>query len=254
MNSQRFSAVDIWEKLGVTEHLGGIEATRRLVQQCAIKPGMYILNIGCGTGYTACALAKQYSAHVVAADISELVLARARERIEQEALTRCVSTVRADIHALDFPAETFDAVVAETVLVFCNKPQAAAEVYRVLKRGGVFGDNELTFLKPPLPEWTTLLSSAYWGLDIQPLLSKAWERVFEQADFAHISSEVSHLNLREQFVSHIRVDGWRKYLLALGRGLAAPGIWTTFSNRKMIRAWRQYPAYVGYGLYVSRRT
>jgi ubiquinone/menaquinone biosynthesis C-methylase UbiE len=248
---QRFDPVDIWEKLGITEHLGGIDATRRLIERCRISPGSYALDIGCGTGYTACLLAKHYGLRVVAADISERVLRRARERIERESLSEQVTIVPADIHALNFAPETFDAVIAESVLVFCDQPLAAAEVYRVLKPGGVFGDNELTFLKPP--EWKTLLSSAYFGLDIQPLLGEAWRSVFEQAEFANISSEVSRLSLREQLVSHIRVDGWRKYLMAVVRGLALPGVRATFLNRDMLRAWRKYPTYVGYGLYVSEK-
>jgi hypothetical protein len=117
----------------------------------------------------------------------------------------------------------------------------------------VFGDNEFTFLRPPPAEWKTLLSSAYFGLDIQPLLSEEWRGIFAQVGFANVSAQVSRLSLREQFVSHIRVDGWRKYGAAILRGLAAPGVWTTFFNRDMLRAWREYPGYVGYGLYVSRK-
>lgn len=253
METQRFNATDVWEKLGVTEHLGGIDATQRLIQRCAITPGKYVLDVGCGTAYTACLLARQCGAHVAAIDISDKVLARARERIKRESLSDCVTTAQMDIHALDFPIETFDAVIAESVLVFCDKPQVTAEVFRVLKRGGVFGDNEFTFLKSPPPEWKTLLSSANFGLDIQPLLSEAWQNVFEQAGFVNISAEVSGLSLRKQFVSHIRVDGWGKYFAAMVRGLASPGVWATFFNPKMLKAWRVYPTYVGYGLYVSHK-
>jgi ubiquinone/menaquinone biosynthesis C-methylase UbiE len=250
---QGFKASDVWEKLGITEHLGGINATERLIETCRITSDTYVLDIGCGTGYTACLLAKQYGVQVVAADISQRVLERARERIQDQSLGDKVTLVQADIHALDFPAETFDAVIAESVLVFCDKPRAAAEVYRVLRCGGVFGDNEFTFLKPPPPEWQILLSSAYFGLDIQPLLNEAWVNTIEQVGFVNEFAEVHALELREQFSSHIRVDGWRRYITALVRGLADPGVWKTFLNRKMLRGWREYPKYVGYGLYVSRK-
>jgi ubiquinone/menaquinone biosynthesis C-methylase UbiE len=251
MGIQRFNAADVWEKYGVTEHLGGLDATHRLIERCRITPGAYVLDIGCGTGYTACLLAKQYGTRVVAADIREQVLDRARQRIEASGVSEQVTTIRADIHAIDFPTETFDAVIAESVLAFCDKPRATAEVYRILKHGGVFGDNEVTFLTPPPPELKTLLSSANFGLDIQPLLEEEWCNVFKQAGFAEISSWISRLRLREQFRSHIRVDGWRKYLSAIVRGLADPGVRATFFNRDMLRGWREYPAYVGYGLYVS---
>jgi ubiquinone/menaquinone biosynthesis C-methylase UbiE len=254
MAHEHFSAVDVWEKLGITEHLGGIKATERLLGGCRITSGSYVLDIGCGTGYTACLIAKRYGAKVVAADISARVLELARTRITAQSAGEQVTLVQADIHALDFPAETFDVVIAESVLVFCDKPRATAEVHRVLKRGGVFGDNEFTFLRQPPPEWKTLLSSAYFGLDIQPLLSEEWQGLFERTGFVKESTEISRLSLREQFISHIRVDGWRKYLSAVMRGLAVPGVWETFFNRDMLRAWREYPRYVGYGLYTFRKT
>lgn len=253
MENQRFKAADIWEKLGITEHLGGVYATQRLLDRCSITPGQYVLDIGCGTGYTACLLAKQYGAHVVAADISDRVLKYARERIERDGLSKSITIVQADIHSLSFPAETFDVVIAESVLVFCDKARATAEVYRVLKHGGVFGDNEFTFLKSPPPEWKKLLSAANFGLDIQPLLPDEWKSVLECAGFVQVVGEVSHLNLREQFVSHIRVDGLRKYLRAVALGLAAPGVRSTFFNRDMLRGWREYPSYVGYGIYVGEK-
>jgi arsenite methyltransferase len=253
MENQSFNAADVWEKLGVTEHLGGVCATQHLLEQCRIRPGSTVLDIGCGTGYTACLLAKQYGMRVVAADKSERVLEHTRERIERQGLSTQVNVVQADLHALNFAAETFDAVIAESVLVFCNKVRAAAEIYRVLKQDGVFGDNELTFLKSPPPEWKTLLSAANFGLDLQPLIGEAWKTVFEQAGFRDVIATIAHLSLREQLVSHIKVDGWRKYLTAVMRGLAAPGVRTTFFSRDMMRAWRAYPGYVGYGLYVSRK-
>ncbi|MBI4494648.1 MAG: class I SAM-dependent methyltransferase, partial [Chloroflexi bacterium] len=67
MNS--FNVFDIWERFGITEHPGGIHATRDLLARCGIKPGQRILDIGCGTGYTACLLAREYDARVVAIDL-----------------------------------------------------------------------------------------------------------------------------------------------------------------------------------------
>lgn len=253
MEHQHFKAADVWEKLGITEHLGGIYATERLLERCRITPGQYVLDIGCGTGYTACLLAKQYGACVVAADISDRVLEYARERIERETLSEYITIVQSDIHSLNFPVETFDVVIAESVLVFCDKARATAEVFRVLKPGGVFGDNEFTFLKSPPPEWKTLLSAVNFGLDIQPLLPEEWKSVLECAGFLHVVDEVSHLSLREQFVSHIRVDGLYKYFRAVAHGLAAPGVRATFFNRDMLRGWLEYPTYVGYGLYVGKK-
>lgn len=253
MKSQGFKAQSVWEKLGITEHLGGVGATERLIEKCQITPGQSVLDIGCGTGYTVCLLAGQYGAEVVAADISQPVLQRARGRIAEQGLSGRISTTCADIHALSFPAETFDVVLAESVLIFCDKAKAVAEVYRALKRGGRFGSNEFTFLKPAPPEWKLLLSSAYFGLDIQPLSGEEWRNLFERAGFGIVSGEVLRLSLRRHLADHVRVDGWRKYLKALWSGLTSSDVWSTFFSPTMLRAWRDYPDYVGYGLYVSQK-
>lgn len=252
MDHPRFAAA-IWEKLGITEHLGGIDTTRHLLDLCGVKPGQSVLDIGCGTGYTACLLAQEYGVRVVALDISDRVLECARERIQERNLSKWVTTVKGDIHALVFPDEAFDVVIAESVLLFCDKARTAAEVYRVLKHGGVFGNNEFAYRKLPPPEWGAMLSAAYFGLSFQPLLREEWLEVFEEVGFVSLSATISPLNLRKQFVSHIRVDGWHKYISALFQGMAMPGVRATFFNRNMLQAWREYPIYVGYGLFVSQK-
>jgi SAM-dependent methyltransferase len=79
------------------------------------------LDVGCGTGYTACLLAKKYQVDVVAAGTSPTVLEEAKKRIAREKVSNKVKAVEADAHALPFPQNTFDAVLAESVLVFCEK-------------------------------------------------------------------------------------------------------------------------------------
>ena len=63
---ENFTIYDEWEKLRITKHLGTVQATQRLIEWCGITPGQYILDVGCGTGYTTCLLVKQYQADVVA--------------------------------------------------------------------------------------------------------------------------------------------------------------------------------------------
>jgi len=126
------------------------------------------LDVGCGTGYTACLLAKKYQVDVVAADITPTVLEEARKRIAREKVSDKVKAVEAAAHALPFPSHTFDAVIVESVLVFCEKAKVSSEVYRVLKPGGIFGDNEVTYIKPP-PAQLRSLASKLVGADVEIL-------------------------------------------------------------------------------------
>ena len=42
---------------GLTKHMGGLEATRKLIEACHIDKDSYVLEVGCGVGITACYLA-----------------------------------------------------------------------------------------------------------------------------------------------------------------------------------------------------
>ncbi len=78
---EAFSVYALWERMGITEHLGGVAASRRLLARCQIAAGQQVLEIGCGTGYTACLLADEYRARVTATDISRGVLLWAARRV-----------------------------------------------------------------------------------------------------------------------------------------------------------------------------
>lgn len=118
-------------------------ATRTAENQAAIllpylKPGMQVLDCGCGPGTITVGLARKVApGHCVGIDIdaSQVELARAH------ASRQAVSTVRfeaATIYHLPFPDASFDAVYCSTVLGWLDDPQAAlAEIYRVMRVGGV---------------------------------------------------------------------------------------------------------------------
>jgi ubiquinone/menaquinone biosynthesis C-methylase UbiE len=240
----------IWERYGATEHLGGIRATQELARACHIVPGQRILDIGCGTGYTACYLAQTYQAYVVALDVTSTVLQQARQRAARMGVRDGVTWLRGDAHELEFPAETFDAVVLESVMVFCDARQVTSEIHRVLKPRGLIGDNELTLLKAPPDELRDLLTGI---MGVLPLQRDEWREVFKQAGFGDISSAIYRMNVWDQLISHLKVDGLGKYLSAILQSTRDPSIRGTFFSRKMFAAARQFMPYIGYGLYVGQK-
>jgi len=250
VNSERTIPFDIWETSGTTEHLGGIFATQRLLDMCHIAPGQTVLDLGCGTGYTACYLAQKYQARVVAVDLSPGNLEQAQERVSRQGPDLQVTLLQADAHHLPCNINTFDAVIVESVLVFCDAAQVALEIHRVLKPGGVFGVNELSLLKPSPEELHTLLVDT---LGIQTYQEVEWQSIFKRAGFVDVSSTVRRFSLREQLASHIKVDGIRGYLSAMAKGLADLKISRTFINRRMLQAARQFLPFVGYGIYTGRK-
>lgn len=240
----------IWDKGGTTEHMGGVHATQRLLAMCHLVPGQTVLVLGCGTGYTACHLARHVQAQVVAVDIGPRSVAEARKRVTGAGLGERVTVVRGDAHWLAHSDRVFDAVIAESVLAFCDAATVAAETRRVLRPGGAFGINELTLLKPPPDELLVLLQDT---LGMRPFQEQEWRAVLADAGFVDVAADVRPVSLREQFVSHIRVDGVRQYLSSVVSGVSDSGIRRAFFTREMLRAARQFRPYVGYGLYVGQQ-
>ena len=151
---------DIWEKGGLTEHLGGIYATRRLLANCSLTEGMKVLNVGCGTGYTACTLARNYGTHVIALDINHRSITEAGKRALKQGVSEEVLLIQADAHQLPFINTVFDLVIIESVLVFCDAAEVLTKIHQVMKPGSVIGINELTFLKPPPASLVSLLKDS----------------------------------------------------------------------------------------------
>ena len=117
---------------------------RRVVELSGARAGLSALDLACGTGDIAFALAER-GARVTGLDITHrmLELARAKRR-------GGVSFVTGDMMALPFPDARFDTVT--TGYGIRNVPviqPAVAEIARVLKRGGVLVS--LDFNRPSNP-------------------------------------------------------------------------------------------------------
>jgi SAM-dependent methyltransferase len=105
-----------------------------------LHAGQAVLDVGCGPGTITADLAALVSpGTVTAVDASQDVLDQASEA----AAARGVDNVRflkADVHALDFPDDSFDIVHAHQVLQHVGDPvQALREMRRVCRPGGVVG-------------------------------------------------------------------------------------------------------------------
>jgi ubiquinone/menaquinone biosynthesis C-methylase UbiE len=120
----------------------GWEATRRLRAwertQLDLTPGQRLLDVGCGLGDAALALAADLggTGEVVGIDASVEMIAAARARA-RSAVCR-VRFVVADALNLDEPDSSFDVVRSERTLQWLTDPGAAvAEMVRVLRPGGL---------------------------------------------------------------------------------------------------------------------
>jgi SAM-dependent methyltransferase len=239
----------IWKDTGITEHMGGIRATELLLKMIDARPGERAIDMGCGTGHTACTMAKK-SVEVVAFDIDSRMLARAKARAARSGTADKISFIQADIHYLPFREGTFDTALAESVLTFCDADRVSREAYRVLKPGGAFGVNELTYLKSPDPALKAMLRLT---LKLSPLTDREWKLLFLKSGFVDVVSRISKIHLPGQFMSHLKIDGPIAYSSALVKSIFKPAITRAFLSPKMPGAVMKYRSYVGYGLYSGRK-
>ena len=132
-----------WQK--VIDRHGFDAAYRSLIakvtRQSRYRPqaaDLRVLDVGVGTGALPIAFrrvhGRRFQLHGV--DISEAMLQQARRRLDAQDID--VTLRRADLSALPYPDDAFDVVLAGHVIEHAPDPRLAlAEIYRVLKPGGV---------------------------------------------------------------------------------------------------------------------
>jgi ubiquinone/menaquinone biosynthesis C-methylase UbiE len=109
---------------------------RRINELLEILPGQRILDVGCGTGDDAAAMARQVgSGQVVGVDASQLMVAEAQKRAASWQLP--IEFQIADAMQLPFGDNSFDGCRCDRSFMHIPDPkQALAEMLRVAKPGG----------------------------------------------------------------------------------------------------------------------
>jgi 2-polyprenyl-6-hydroxyphenyl methylase/3-demethylubiquinone-9 3-methyltransferase len=149
-----------------------------------------LLDVGCGAGLLANALAK--AGHAVAGvDLSLESLAVAKKRDE----TRTVRYERANAYSLPFPNASFDAVSAMDVLEHVEEPHLLiAEASRVLKEQGLFFFH--TFNRNPL-SYLVIIKGVEWFVRNAP------KNMHVYPLFIKPSELTAHLNHYDLFVENL---------------------------------------------------
>ncbi|GES59936.1 sterol 24-C-methyltransferase [Aspergillus terreus] len=111
-----------------------------LAHSMGIKPGMKVLDVGCGVGGPAREIVKFTDANVVGLNNNDYQIERATRYAEREGLSDKLSFVKGDFMQMRFPDNSFDAVYAIEATVHAPELEGVyKEIFRVLKPGGVFG-------------------------------------------------------------------------------------------------------------------
>lgn len=119
---------------------------RKAVDMVGVHKPRRVLDVATGTGDLAFLIDKRLQPEqLLGIDLSEGMLAIAREKAEQKGVADRVSFAVEDCLSLSLPDNSFDAItVAYGVRNFENLKQGFAEMYRVLAKGGVLCVIELS--------------------------------------------------------------------------------------------------------------
>ena len=169
------------------------------LEKLSAQPGESILEIGFGTGHCLLALAKAVGStgHVIGLDISDGMLAIARQRLQAAGFGDRVKLHLGDAAKLDFiPAGSLDGVFMSFTLELFDNPEIPAvlqECQRVLKPGGRLAVVSMTKAEPPgmavrMYEWFHEYLPNY--ADCRPIFAR---QAMQQAGFQMQDVSVSSM-------------------------------------------------------------
>jgi cyclopropane fatty-acyl-phospholipid synthase-like methyltransferase len=160
-----------WDDQTRTHAQSLVNMTRALASLAELKPGMRVLDAGCGVGGPALWMASTYGVEVLGVTLSEVQLARARKYATRRHLDHLVSFEIADFTAPSYDEGSFDVVWAQESV--CHVPEDAKqafvrEAHRVLRPGGqLLMEDWFRIARPYTADGETLMHEwlSGWAID-----------------------------------------------------------------------------------------
>ena len=223
-----------------------------------LKPGMNLLDLGCGPGQISIDLARAVSpGHLYGIDLAEDQIALARHNAAQQ---HSVNTtfIPGDAAHLPFEDNFFDAAHCHAFLM--HTPKVAAilkEVRRVLKPGAVFAAREMdiptSYIAPANPQGPTVfdaLARIVRQSGGKPLMGRHLKTLFANAGFTRITSGASSDFFDSQDDISFLTDFLMDWALspemeskAVRLNICTPGQFDTWRNH--VRRWATRPSATG---------
>ncbi len=225
----------------------------RTAQTCAafllprLRPGLDLLDVGCGPGSITVGLeAAVTPGRVVALDVSAEVVAQAAAASTSSGVDWRVG----DVYDLDFPDGSFDVVFAHMVLQHLTAPAAAlGEMHRVLRPGGVVAVRDSDYASftwspenPGLTRWLDLYHQVCRRNGAEPDAGRHLLRWVNEAGFGDVVATASATCYADPPGRSFWGGGWTERALksafatqAVDYGLATPDELESISA-----AWRSW--------------
>lgn len=178
---------------------------RRVVRIVRRLKPTNILDMATGTGDLAIAMAKRSpNSHILGVDLSEEMLAVARQKVDKQGLTERVKLEKGDAEQLTMVADgVMDvATVAFGVRNFENIPRGLCELWRTLKVGGTLVVLEFSMPRNSLVRWVYSQYSHRFIPSVGAMLSK------DRAAYEYLPDSVEEFPSPEKFAAMLRDAGF----------------------------------------------
>lgn len=178
---------------------GGATSARTCIARLGLKPGMRVLDVGCGLGGSAFLMAREHGVKVRGIDVSANMLASAQERTRTLGLASQVTLEHVDVLAL--PATPlYDVIYSRDVFLHIHdKPRLMALLYRLLLPGGLLfftdygrGEGE------PSAEFAAYIEQREYDLRTV----RGYRALLEQAGFVQVDAQ----DRTAEFVSILQAE------------------------------------------------
>jgi len=202
--------------------------TEALCQVMDLKPGMRVLDMGCGKAMSSIFLAREFGLQVWATDLW-IDATDNWERIRQAGLQDSIFPIHTEAHALPYADQFFDAILSLDSLHYFATDVHYLEFYmlKLLKRGGQIGivaPASPQKIPHPLPQhlhdhWYWINSVNWWRnhwerypdleLELAEELPSGWDLWVHWHEFLQASGKATRPDESTDELQQLRADGGR---------------------------------------------
>ncbi|MEX2446342.1 MAG: methyltransferase domain-containing protein [Dehalococcoidia bacterium] len=216
-----------------------------------LRPGMRLLDVGCGPGTITTGLAHAVDpGEVVGVDVSEEVLVQARAAASADGAPRGLRFEAASVYALPYGDASFDVVHAHQVLQHLARPvDALVEARRVLRPGGLVAVRDADYATmtawPPsaaIDRWLQLYHAIAARNGVEPDAGRRLRAWVTEAGFEPVASSASVELYAEPGAAAIWARSWAERVLHSNFGVQAMeyGLATQADLDAIAEGWRAW--------------
>ncbi len=212
------------------------------------KNNLKIADIGCGSGASTLALAKQLDASITAVDLFSQFLDNLQRKVNEYNLQNKVQTLCCSMDNLPFEKESYDAIWSEGAIYNMGFKKGIKYWQRFIKPKGILAISELTWLTTKRPSKLDI----YWQKNYSQVdIASAKINILENNGFrllgyfplpAHCWIDNYYTSLENQFASFLiqYKDNQMAYKLIK-------------AEREEIDFYKSHKDYYSYGFYIAQK-